>query len=38
MLRGSIYVKGKVKEPIGNLVEVKSDMKGYKNLDQLQIL
>ncbi|ADP76909.1 glutamate synthase alpha subunit domain protein [Methanothermus fervidus DSM 2088] len=30
MLRGSIYVKGKVKEPIGNLVEVKSDMKGYK--------
>ncbi len=30
MLKGSIYVKGKVKEPIGNLIEVESDKKGYK--------
>lgn len=29
MARGSLYVKGKVKEPMGNLVEVKSDVKGY---------
>lgn len=29
MARGSIYVKGKVKEPMGNLVEVKTDVKGY---------
>ncbi|MGB9937987.1 MAG: hypothetical protein ACPK7O_09740 [Methanobacterium sp.] len=29
MTKGSIYVKGKVKEPFGNLVEVKSDLKGY---------
>lgn len=30
MARGSIYVKGKVKEPMGNLVEVKTDVKGYR--------
>lgn len=30
MVKGSIYVKGIVKEPFGNLVEVKSDMKGYR--------
>lgn len=30
MVKGCIYVKGNVKEPVGNLVEVKSDMKGYK--------
>ncbi len=30
MVKGSIYVGGTVKEPIGNLVEVKSDMGGYK--------
>ncbi|WP_414469402.1 hypothetical protein [Methanobacterium sp. ACI-7] len=29
MVKGNIYVKGKFKEPFGNLVEVKSDMKGY---------
>jgi Formylmethanofuran dehydrogenase subunit C len=28
--RGNIYVKGEVKEPMGNLVEVKSDVKGYQ--------
>jgi formylmethanofuran dehydrogenase subunit C len=30
MTRGNIYVKGRVKEPIGNLIEVKSDQKGYQ--------
>jgi formylmethanofuran dehydrogenase subunit C len=30
MTRGSIFVKGKVKEPIGNLLEVKSNQKGYR--------
>ena len=30
MVGGCIYVKGKIKEPLGNLVEVKSDEKGYR--------
>jgi formylmethanofuran dehydrogenase subunit C len=30
MTRGSIYVKGTVKEPMGNLVEVKSSQKKYR--------
>lgn len=30
MTRGSIYVKGEVKEPMGNLVEVKSNQKKYR--------
>lgn len=30
MTHGSIYVKGKIKEPMGNLVEVKSSQKGYR--------
>jgi formylmethanofuran dehydrogenase subunit C len=30
MTRGSIYVKGEVKEPIGNLVEVRSSHKKYR--------
>lgn len=30
MTRGSIYVKGNIKEPMGNLVEVKSNQKGYR--------
>ncbi len=30
MSRGYIYVKGNVKEPMGNLVEVKTDVKGYR--------
>lgn len=30
MTRGSIYVKGRVKEPVGNLVEVRSDVNGYR--------
>ncbi|MGE0064457.1 MAG: hypothetical protein AB7S37_01750 [Methanobacteriales archaeon] len=35
MLRGSIYVKGDVKEPIGNLIEVESDRKGYKKFKSI---
>jgi len=30
MVMGEIYVKGDVKEPIGNIVEVNSDIKGYR--------
>ncbi len=30
MIAGAIYVRGGVKEPLGNVVEVKSDLKGYK--------
>ncbi len=30
MTRGSIYVKGQVKEPMGNVVEVKSRQNGYR--------
>mgnify|MGYP000200336693 CR=1 FL=1 len=30
MLAGAIYVKGSVEEPLGNVVQVHSDMKGYK--------
>jgi len=30
MTRGNIYVNGHVSEPIGNILEVKSDVKGYK--------
>lgn len=30
MVRGAIYVTGNVKQPIGNVVEVKSDRQGYR--------
>ncbi|RCV63537.1 formylmethanofuran dehydrogenase subunit C [Methanophagales archaeon] len=30
MLSGAIYVKGEVKEPLGNVVQVTSDRAGYK--------
>jgi formylmethanofuran dehydrogenase subunit C len=30
MLKGVIYVKGDVKQPIGNIIEIDSDMRGYK--------
>jgi formylmethanofuran dehydrogenase subunit C len=30
MTRGSIYVNGHVSEPIGNILEVKSDVNGYR--------
>jgi Formylmethanofuran dehydrogenase subunit C len=35
MTRGSIYVKGRVKEPMGNLVEVKSQEKGYRQFKSI---
>ena len=35
MARGSIYVKGNVKEPFGNLIQVKSDIKGYKKFKSI---
>jgi formylmethanofuran dehydrogenase subunit C len=34
MTRGNIYIKGKIKEPIGNLIEVKSDKKVIESSDQ----
>ena len=30
MIRGSIYVSGSVGEPTGNLIEVESDLSGYR--------
>jgi len=30
MLSGTLYVKGKVTEPLGNVVQVRSDLEGYK--------
>jgi formylmethanofuran dehydrogenase subunit C len=30
MLRGSIYVTGRVESPLGNVVEVESDLTGYR--------
>jgi formylmethanofuran dehydrogenase subunit C len=30
MLSGALYVKGDVKEPLGNVVRVESDLSGYK--------
>jgi formylmethanofuran dehydrogenase subunit C len=35
MVRGTIYVMGNVKEPFGNLIEVKSDIKGYKKFKSI---
>ncbi|MDR0912299.1 MAG: hypothetical protein LBM96_06845 [Methanobrevibacter sp.] len=35
MIKGAIYVKGNITDPIGNLVEVKSDFKGYKKFVSL---
>ena len=35
MAKGNLYVKGSVKEPIGNLIEVKSDRKGYKKFKSI---
>ena len=35
MARGSIYVKGKIKEPIGNLIELKSDLKDYRKFKSI---
>lgn len=30
MLSGAIYIKGKVKHPLGNVIEVESDRHGYR--------
>ncbi|RJS85767.1 hypothetical protein CW713_01175 [Methanophagales archaeon] len=30
MLSGAIYVKGEVEEPVGNVIQVKTDLDGYK--------
>ncbi len=30
MLSGAIYVKGEVTEPLGNVVQIESDLEGYK--------
>lgn len=30
MLRGAIYVSGRIEEPLGNVIEVDSDLSGYK--------
>ncbi len=30
MVRGNIYVSGHVSEPVGNILEVQSDVEGYK--------
>ncbi len=30
MLRGSIYVSGRVETPLGNVIEVESDLTGYR--------
>ena len=30
MLRGAIYVSGEIKSPLGNVVQVQSDLNGYK--------
>lgn len=30
MLRGAIYVSGRVDEPLGNMIEVPSDLTGYR--------
>lgn len=35
LTRGSIYVSGEIKEPIGNLLEIKSDLKGYRKFKSI---
>ncbi len=30
MIRGSIYVSGRIEEPLGNVIEVESDITGYR--------
>lgn len=30
MLRGAVYVSGKVKQPIGNVIEMETDLSGYR--------
>ncbi len=35
MVSGTIYIKGQIKTPIGNLVELKSDKKGYRKFKSI---
>ncbi|MGC9516899.1 MAG: hypothetical protein ACP5C3_04280 [Methanomicrobiales archaeon] len=35
MVKGSLYVKGEIKEPIGNLIQVESDKNGYKKFKSI---
>lgn len=35
MIKGSVYINGDIKAPIGNLVEVKSDMKDYRKFKSI---
>ncbi|MBE0516402.1 MAG: hypothetical protein IBX41_03270 [Methanophagales archaeon] len=35
MLSGALYIKGEVKEPLGNVVQVESDLEGYKKFVSL---
>lgn len=30
MLRGAIYVSGRIKEPLGNVIEMRTDITGYR--------
>ena len=35
MVQGTIYIKGEFKTPIGNLLELKSDKKGYRKFKSI---
>lgn len=35
MVQGTIYIKGELKTPIGNLLELKSDKKGYRKFKSI---
>lgn len=35
MTRGNIYIRGHVSEPIGNIVEVESDVEGYRKFKSI---
>lgn len=35
MVKGCIYINGNIKDPIGNLVEIKSNMDGYRKFKSI---
>ena len=35
MLRGSIYVSGRVESPLGNVIEVESDLTGFRKFNSI---
>lgn len=35
MTRGNIYIRGHVSEPVGNIVEVESDVEGYRKFKSI---